>query len=76
MPRLTVELDEDTFRCLQWRAIGEHRGVRDQASWELERALAGAAASAAPPDDVTHQRKSEAPGYPWQDPAPRGQEKA
>ena len=70
MPRLSVSLDEDTFRCLQHRALDERRGVRDQAAVELERALVDVYRPEPPPTDVT--QKSGAPGGPCQVPgAPR-----
>jgi hypothetical protein len=68
--RLYVVLDEDTVRALRSRAIDERRSLRDQCSWELEKALADVYRPEATPSDLTHT--SEAPGSPWQAPgAPR-----
>ena len=70
MPRLSVPIDEDVFRALQFKAIAARRDVRDQAAHELERALVDVF-RAAPPAE-TPAPKSGAPGQPCQAPGAPG----
>jgi len=72
MPRISVPLDADTFRALQFKAAGARRDVRDQAAHELERALVGVF-HPGPPPEAAPEQKSGAPGQPW--PGPRRAEK-